>query len=91
MTSRKHGGARPKRRPNDKRGGARRGAGGLVRNLHLDEETARELRIITLHRRALTNNPALQPVDIVTQLIHGLWLTYDAMIQETEEATHDLA
>lgn len=86
MSDRKHGGARQKRRPDDKRGGARPGAGGLIRNLHLDKETATELRILTLHRRALTNNPALSSVDVVAQVIHEKWLEYDAMIQSMAES-----
>lgn len=71
--------------PNGIRGGRRPGAGGLVRHLHLDKETARELRILMLHRRALTGNQELQPVDVARALIHAAWCEYDAAIQAVSE------
>ena len=62
-------------------GGARRGSGPTVRRLRLSKEAALELRILTLNRRGVTGNNEIQPVDIVTEMIHASWLEYDAMIQ----------
>lgn len=61
MVPNKHGGARPKRRPDDRRGGARRGAGAPVRRLQLDKDTAQKLR-------ALCDGKS--PLEIVSALIH---------------------
>lgn len=79
MTS---GGPRPKRRTDDNRGGARRGAGALVRRLQLDKDTARELRILTMVRRGVTNNPSLSPLDVATQLIHAAYLEFEKGIKD---------
>lgn len=72
-----------------KSGGARTGSGPTVRRLQLSKEAAQELRILTSHRRALTNNQALQPADIATQLIHAAWLEYDAMIQAAQATAEE--
>lgn len=45
-----HGGARPKRRQSDRRGGARPGAGGLVKSASFSAADARTLRTILLAR-----------------------------------------
>lgn len=66
-------------------GGARRGAGPNVRRIHISADAALELKILTLNQRALRNNPNLTPHQLVEELIHGLWLAYDAMIQEAAE------
>jgi len=87
-TTAKHGGSRPGN-PNGRRGGRRPGAGALVRRLHLDKETATSLRILTLHRRALTNNPELQPVNVATDLIKAAYAEYDAHIQHLAEQAHE--
>lgn len=79
MTS---GGPRPKRRPDDRRGGARCGAGALVRRLQLDKDTAQELRILTIVRRGITENPALSPLDVATTLIHQAYLEYEEGIED---------
>ena len=52
-------------------GGARPGAGALVKRLNLSKDTATILRMITQHRRAITGNQELQPLDVVTQLIQA--------------------
>ena len=70
-----------------KSGGARKGSGPTVKRLQLSKEIAAELRTITMHRRALTNNRALHPADVAAQLIHAAWLEYDAMIQQMENDT----
>lgn len=72
-----HGGSRPKRRDDDHRGGARRGAGALIRRLQLDKDTAQMLRTITLARRGVTGNQELQPVDVVTGLICAAYADYE--------------
>lgn len=85
MATKKHGGSRPKRRDNDARGGPRPGSGPTVRRIHLDAETAQELRILWLRRRGVTGNNNIQPVDIVTDLIHAAWLELDAQFQANAE------
>lgn len=80
------GGSRPKRRRDDQRGGARAGAGALVRRLHLDKETATALRVLTLVRRGITGNQELQPVDVATDLINAAWREYSAGIEENSHA-----
>lgn len=72
-----HGGPRPKQRDDDHRGGARRGAGALVRRLQLDKGTAQMLRTITLARRGATGNQKLQPVDVVAGLICAAYANYE--------------
>lgn len=64
-------------------GGNRKGAGRrrTFRRLDLSAETAQELKILTLHRRALTGNQGLQPVDIASDLIHAAWCEYDAALE----------
>lgn len=84
MAEVKRGGSRPGN-PNGKRGGKRPGSGPRVRRLQLSPAAAQELHILTLHRRALTNEQGLAPVGVVEQLIHAAWLEYDAMIQGMEE------
>ncbi len=79
------GGSRPKRRPDDPRGGARPGAGALVRRLQLDKVAGQELRILTLARRALTGNQAITPDDVAADIIHAAWLEYDAGVEEAGE------
>lgn len=69
-----------------KSGGARIGSGPTVRRIQLPKEAAIELRILLLHRRALTNRQDLQPVDLIAQFIHEKWLEYDAMIQAMAES-----
>lgn len=62
-------------------GGARPGSGPTVRRLQLSKGAAQELKILTLHRRSLTNDQSIEPVLIVEHLIHKAWLEYNAMIQ----------
>jgi len=76
------GGSRPKRRPDDPRGGARPGAGALVRRLQLDKDTAQELRILTMVRRGVTENPALSSLDVATALIHQAYREFEEGIEE---------
>lgn len=76
------GGSRPKQRLDDPRGGARPGAGALVRRLQLDKDTAQELRILTMCRRGITNNPALSPLDVATALIHQAYMELEEGIEE---------
>ena len=71
--------------PRPGNGGARAGTGALVRRLQLDKKTAQELRILLLARRGATSNAELQPVDVVSQLIHAAWLEYDSSIQQSVE------
>jgi hypothetical protein len=75
------GGSRPKRRPSDRRGGARPGTGPTVKRLTLDEDTAAALRVLTLARRGITGNAALRPVDVVTQMIQAAWREYTASVE----------
>lgn len=84
METRKHGGSRPGN-PRGLRGGPRPGTGPTVRRIQLDKETAQELRILTLRRRGVTGNKNIQPVDIVTHLIHAAWLELDAQFQSDAE------
>ncbi len=83
MTS---GGPRPKLRRDDRRGGARAGAGPVVRRLHLDEDTARALRVLTLVRRGITGNQDLSPADVAADLINAAWREYSAGIEENSNA-----
>ena len=53
QTAAQHGGSRPKRRPDDARGGERPGSGRLLQRIHLDRDTAQVLRRI-IARRNLT-------------------------------------
>ena len=76
------GGSRPKRRRDDGRGGARVGAGALVRRLQLDKDTAQMLRILTLTRRGVSSNPDLQPVNVVTDLIRAAYAEFEDGIEE---------
>jgi len=57
-----------------------------VRRLQLDEHTAHALRVLTLVRRGITGNQALQPVDIATDLINAAWREYSAGIEENSDA-----
>ena len=59
-------------------GGARPGAGALVKRLHFDRETAQQLRIMTLARRGVTGNSDLSPVDVATDLIRAAYAEYEA-------------
>lgn len=75
------GGSRPKRRPDDHRGGARPGAGALVRRLQLDKDVAQQLRILTLARRGVTGNANISPVDVATDLIRAAFAEYETGIE----------
>lgn len=75
--SEKHGGARPKRRLDDKRGGARPGSGPTVRRIQLDSASARALRVLWQARRDVSDNPALSPADVVMDLIRAAYAEYD--------------
>lgn len=81
------GGPRPKRRRDDHRGGARPGAGALVRRLQLDKDTARQLRILTLARRGVSGNNELAPVDVATDLIRAAFAEYETGIEDAMD--HD--
>lgn len=82
--TKQRGGSRPGN-PNGRRGGARKGAGGLVRNIHLSKEVATELRIMTIARRGLTNDQTISPEQVANTLIHTAWLEYDARVQAASE------
>lgn len=84
MATRKYGGSRPGN-PRGLRGGPRPGSGPTVRRIHLDAETAQELRILWLRRKGVTGNSDLQPVDVVTDLIHAAWIELDAQFQADAE------
>jgi hypothetical protein len=75
------GGSRPKRRPSDRRGGARPGTGPTVKRLTLDADTAAALRVLTLVRRGVTGNASLRPVDVVSELIRSAWREYTASVE----------
>ena len=81
----KHGGARPKRRNTDQRGGARPGSGPIQVRLRIGKVAGQELRILTLARRALTGNQAITPDDVAADIIHAAWLEYDAGVEEAGE------
>jgi hypothetical protein len=57
--------------------------------LQLSAAAAQELHILTLHRRALTNDQGLAPVGVMEGLIHQAWLDYDAMVQGMVETVED--
>lgn len=87
-----HGGARPAVRPDDgRRKNKRTESSGRrpkkldPRVINLSPEAQQELRIITLHRRAISNNAALTPRQVVEELIKREWLAFDAMIQRHAE------
>lgn len=79
------GGSRPGN-PNGRRGGARPGAGGLKRNVHLSKPVAQELRILTMRRRALTDNPQWDEDAMANEAIHRMWCEFDAAIDAAGEA-----
>lgn len=79
-----HGGSRPKRRDSDRRGGARPGTGPVVRRIHLDADTARSLRVLTLARRSLGSQ--VTEVDVVSSLIRQAFDEYSASIEEAGDA-----
>jgi len=81
----KHGGARPKRRNTDQRGGARPGAGALQVRLRLPRNVAQELKILTLVRRGVTGDQTISPDDVAAQTIHAAWMEYDAGVEEAGE------
>ena len=74
MTTTTHGGARTKVRQDDRRGGARPGAGATVRRIHLSKEDAQTLRVLTLARRALGSN--VTEAGLVATLIRQAWNEY---------------
>ena len=78
----KHGGARPKRRNTDQRGGARPGAGALQVRLRLPRDVAQELKILTLVRRGVTCDQTISPDNVASQIIHAAWMEYDAGVEE---------
>jgi hypothetical protein len=43
------------------------------------------LKILTLVRRGVTGNRNIQPVDVVTYLIHAAWIELDAQFQTDSE------
>lgn len=68
----KHGGSRPRQRPDDQRGGARVAGAGKKQgppkqNLHIDVHAAHKLQRIWRARSA--HEPGLTEDEIVTQLI----------------------
>ena len=79
MTPTTHGGSRPKQRTDDRRGGARAGAGALVRRIHLSKEDAQTLRVLTLARRALGSDTT--EAGLVATLIRQAWQEYDAWLE----------
>ena len=81
----KHGGARPKRRNTDQRGGARPGAGALQVRLRLPRDVAQELKILTLVRRGVTGDQTISPDDVAAQTILAAWIEYDAGVEEAGE------
>lgn len=60
-------------------GGARPGSGRAVRNIHLDKETARVLRLLLKHRRQFA--PDTTEEAIVANLIHAAWDKQDEAYQ----------
>ena len=81
----KHGGARPKRRNTDQRGGARPGSGPIQVRLRIGKIAGQELRILTLARRSVTGNQAITPDNVAADIIHAAWLEYDAGVEEAGE------
>lgn len=87
-TTKQHGGSRPKRRPDDARGGARAtgrpsARGRPVRRIQLNAEAAQELRILASARLGSAGADACERM--VTALIHRAWLEYDAEIMRQVE------
>lgn len=82
------GGSRPGN-PNKTRGGARTGAGRMVRRIQLDKDTAAQLRTLVMNRRAVTDNPALSEDEFVSGLIRAAYAEYDAAVQEAVEMVED--
>ena len=79
------GGPRPKIRADDQRNGRQPGARNVTRRrLALSDDAKQELRIITLHRRGITDNRELTPDEVVEELIHAAWLEYDAAISAVD-------
>ena len=75
MPEQQHGGARPKRRADDKRGGPRPGAGGLVKSVALSTEDWRTLRIILLARGGRADKAAVSA--FFAGIIRQAWQIYD--------------
>lgn len=73
------GGSRPKRRFDDRRGGARPRSGPAIRRLQLSAEAAQELRILASARLGGAGVEACER--LVEALIHQAWEEYDAEIQ----------
>lgn len=66
-------------------GGQRKNAGPPRQNMHLDMETAKELRLLTRHRRAILGKPELTEEDIVTYLVRREWDKIDEAYQRAAE------
>jgi hypothetical protein len=67
-------------------GGKRSGAGRPYRQrLFLDEETARTLRILLLHKRDLLSKPGLTEEQVVQELVDQAWHELDELFLEKSE------
>lgn len=56
-------------------GGARKGSGPIVRNIHLDKDTAQTLRALVRQRRAVS--PDIDEHSFVRELIQTAWSELD--------------
>ncbi len=90
--TKQHGGPRPATRPDDARhkNGGHTTAGRKPKKLdprviNLSPEAQQELRIITLHLRAIRNNSALTPRQVVEELIRREWIAFDEQVQADAE------
>lgn len=85
-TKNKSGGPRPGN-PNGTRGRYDRSkskkTGPPVRNIHLDKDAARELRILLLNRNSLGSD--IDEDLLVKSFIHEKWIEYDSAVQAAVE------
>ena len=79
------GGSRPGN-PNKKRGGARTGAGRMVRRIQLDKDTAGQLRTLVMNRRAVTGNQELSEDEFEIGVIRSAYAEYAAAVEMAEDA-----
>lgn len=57
----------------------------LRRTIHLSEDTARSLRVLTLNARGVRNRPDLTEDDLVEELIDRAWQLLDQSYQQAAD------
>lgn len=70
------------------KGGTRKGAGAPFHLLHLDDDTARSLRILALNRLSFSSarmTPQQMAQQIIAEQVAKLYAEYDEEIQQAEE------